>query len=101
MGEDSHITSIGNIIYTHYAILLILVSFILLLAMVGCIVITLKEKSALYNSPKPYGFTVGDLKANVSSLFVVGEIIIPKPICVGPGIEDFISKPICGGTGIP
>jgi len=100
MGEDSHITSIGNIIYTHYAILLILVSFILLLAMVGCIVITLKEKSALYNSPKPYGFTVGDLKANVSSLFVVGEIIIPKPICVGPGIEDFISKPICGGTGI-
>jgi NADH-ubiquinone oxidoreductase chain 6 len=101
MGEDSHITSIGNMIYTHYAILLILVSFILLLAMVGCIVITLKEKSALYNSPKPYGFTKGDLKANVASLCVAGEIIISKPICGGTGIEDFIPKPICGGTGIP
>ena len=43
--EVSHITSIGNIIYTNNNILLIIVSFILLLAMVGSIVITIKQKS--------------------------------------------------------
>jgi NADH-ubiquinone oxidoreductase chain 6 len=43
--ETSHITSIGNIIYTNNNILLIIVSFILLLAMVGSIVITMKQRS--------------------------------------------------------
>ena len=42
--ESSHITSIGNIMYTSYSIWLILTSIILLLAMVGAIVITIKEK---------------------------------------------------------
>ena len=37
-----HITSIGNIMYTSYAIWLLITSIILLLAMVGCIVITKK-----------------------------------------------------------
>ena len=45
LAETSHITSIGNILYGNYSIWLILTSIILLLAMVGCIVITLKEKS--------------------------------------------------------
>ena len=40
--ENSHITSIGNILYTNYNMWLILASFILLLAMVGSIVITIK-----------------------------------------------------------
>lgn len=40
--EFSHITSIGNILYTNYSIWLILASLILLLAMVGSIVITIK-----------------------------------------------------------
>lgn len=44
LAENSHITSIGNILYGNYSIWLILTSIILLLAMVGCIVITLKEK---------------------------------------------------------
>lgn len=44
LAETSHITSIGNIIYANYSIWLIITSIILLLAMVGCIVITLKEK---------------------------------------------------------
>lgn len=44
LAETSHITSIGNILYGNYSIWLILTSIILLLAMVGCIVITLKEK---------------------------------------------------------
>jgi NADH-ubiquinone oxidoreductase chain 6 len=44
LGENSHITAIGNIMYTNYNIWLILASFILLLAMVGAIVITIKQK---------------------------------------------------------
>lgn len=44
LSESSHITSIGNIMYTSYSIWLILTSVILLLAMVGAIVITIKQK---------------------------------------------------------
>jgi NADH-ubiquinone oxidoreductase chain 6 len=44
LSETSHITSIGNIMYTSYSIWLILTSVILLLAMVGAIVITIKQK---------------------------------------------------------
>jgi NADH-ubiquinone oxidoreductase chain 6 len=43
LAEASHITSIGNIMYTSYSIWLILTSIILLLAMVGAIVITIKN----------------------------------------------------------
>jgi len=43
LAESSHITSIGNVIYTSYPIWLILTSLILLLAMVGAIVITIKQ----------------------------------------------------------
>jgi len=42
LAEMSHITTIGNIIYTVYPLWLILTSLILLLAMVGAIIITLK-----------------------------------------------------------
>ena len=45
LAETSHITSIGNILYGNYSIWLIITSIILLLAMVGCIVITLKPQS--------------------------------------------------------
>lgn len=44
LSETSHITSIGNILYTTYSIWLILTSIILLLAMVGAIVITIKQR---------------------------------------------------------
>lgn len=44
LAESSHITSIGNIMYTNYNMWLIIASFILLLAMVGAIVITIKQK---------------------------------------------------------
>jgi NADH-ubiquinone oxidoreductase chain 6 len=40
-----HMTSIGNIMYTNYNVWLIMASFILLLAMVGAIVITIKPKN--------------------------------------------------------
>ncbi len=45
LSETSHITSIGNIMYTSYSIWLILTSIILLLAMVGAIVITINQKN--------------------------------------------------------
>lgn len=44
LSEANHITSIGNIMYTSYSIWLIITSIILLLAMVGAIVITIKQK---------------------------------------------------------
>ena len=44
LAEISHITSIGNILYGNYSIWLILTSIILLLAMVGSIIITIKQK---------------------------------------------------------
>ncbi len=44
LSESSHITSIGNIMYTNFSIWLILTSIILLLAMVGAILITIKPK---------------------------------------------------------
>lgn len=44
LAETTHISSIGNIMYTSYCIWLIITSIILLLAMVGAIVITIKQK---------------------------------------------------------
>lgn len=44
LSETTHITSLGNIMYTSFSIWLIITSIILLLAMVGAIVITIKQK---------------------------------------------------------
>ena len=44
LAETTHITSIGNIMYTSHLMWLIITSIILLLAMVGAIVITIKQK---------------------------------------------------------
>lgn len=44
LAETTHITTLGNVIYTAYPLLLIITSIILLLAMVGAIVITIKQK---------------------------------------------------------
>lgn len=45
LAETSHITAIGNVLYGNYSIWLIITSIILLLAMVGAIVITLKPQT--------------------------------------------------------
>ena len=42
--ETSHISTIGNILYTSYNIWLFIASIILLLSMVGAIIITIKNK---------------------------------------------------------
>jgi len=44
LAETTHISSLGNIMYTNYSIWLIITSIILLLGMVGAIVITIKQK---------------------------------------------------------
>jgi len=49
LSETSHITSIGNIMFTSFSIWLILTSIILLLAMIGAIVITIKQKDSPYD----------------------------------------------------
>lgn len=46
LSEISHISAIGNIMYANYSIWLIITSFILLLAMVGTIVITINQDNA-------------------------------------------------------
>ena len=43
--EASHITSIGNVMYTNYFLWLIITSVILLLAMVGAIIITVRPNN--------------------------------------------------------
>lgn len=48
--DNTDIVSIGNIMYTSYSIWLLITSIILLLAMVGAIVITIKQKKLVYNS---------------------------------------------------
>ena len=46
INETGHISAIGNILYTSYNIWLFMASFILLLAMVGAIVITIEKKNS-------------------------------------------------------
>ena len=46
LSETTHITTLGNIMYTSHSMWLIITSIILLLAMVGAIVITIKQKSS-------------------------------------------------------
>lgn len=43
LAEVSHITSIGNILYTSYPMLLLITSIILMLSMIGSIIITIKQ----------------------------------------------------------
>jgi len=42
IADSSDITAIGNVFYGHFAILIVIVAGILMLAMVGCIAITMK-----------------------------------------------------------
>ncbi len=50
MAETSHMSTIGNILYTSYNIWLFIASIILLLAMIGAIIITIKQD----NTVSPY-----------------------------------------------
>ena len=81
------VSSYNNDIYG----LIILIIFFILLTMgfiyelgKNALTIDSRQISAVNKDlPKPYGFTKGALKANVASLCVAGEILIPKPICGG------------------
>jgi NADH-ubiquinone oxidoreductase chain 6 len=69
LAETGHISSIGNIMYTSYSIWLILTSIILLLAMVGAIVITIKQKNSY--PPKPYSFINSSLHSGLDLKSIV------------------------------
>lgn len=82
----THITSIGNVMYSVYAVWLILVSIILLLAMVGAIVINIKQKTLEIN--KKYSSSLSKdtiilqskinfslLKTKLIRIFIIGTII--------------------------
>ena len=75
--EISHITSIGNTLYSNLFILLIVTSFILLLAMVGSIVITVREKNLtqLDLQPLTSNFLLAKgIKNFVAMLIILGLI---------------------------
>ena len=57
LSENSDITSLGNVLYTSYPIWLIITSIILLLAMIGAIVITIKQEHSTTIS-QPEGLVV-------------------------------------------
>ena len=69
IAEISDISTIGNILYGNYSTWLILTAIILLLAMVGCIVITLKDKTSNTEdnttNPTPHSFTSLPLQSKV------------------------------------
>jgi NADH-ubiquinone oxidoreductase chain 6 len=48
MGALNEMTAIGNILYTSHAMLLLITSIILLLAMIGAIIVTLGHKTASF-----------------------------------------------------
>ena len=72
LAETSHITSIGNTLYGNYAMWLIITTVILLLAMVGCIVITLKDKNSntgvTSNDSIPHSFTYMPLQSGIFTI---------------------------------
>ena len=57
IAETTHITTIGSIIYTNYSIWIMITSIILLLAMVGAIVITIKQKKRISSMVEPPFYT--------------------------------------------
>ena len=82
LAETTHISSIGDIMYTSYSIWLILTSIILLLAMVGAIVITIKQSQNILKEtygvgkanekPKPHIFADTYVRSGlVSSPFAI------------------------------
>lgn len=75
LAETNHITSIGNIMYTHLSIWLIIASIILLLAMVGAIVITIKQKvSGLDKRSSIFSNTPNTVKAMSVPVGVLGPV---------------------------
>jgi NADH-ubiquinone oxidoreductase chain 6 len=78
LSEISDITNIGNIMYSNYSIWLIITSIILLLAMVGAIVITIKQKDTSKYIDKYNKLYSDILKGNMNikalSIFMVISI---------------------------
>ena len=74
LSETTHITSLGNIMYTNYSIWLIITSAILLLAMVGAIVITIKQKNLTIYNYKAKKFNYLNLYKKKGDFSLIGKI---------------------------
>lgn len=99
LAENSHITSIGNTLYGNYAMWLIITTVILLLAMVGCIVITLKDKNSntgvTSNDSIPHSFTYMPLQSGIFTINrskVIGLVCSIITAFVAYGIRLIIMK---------
>lgn len=75
----NHISSIGNILYSSLYILLIIISLVLLLAMVGAIVVTLKRNTSLkqvnLNSDAFSCTSVIDIYTHLQGIFYLQVIV--------------------------
>ena len=81
LSENSDITSLGNVLYTSYSIWLIITSIILLLAMVGAIVITIKQN---YSSASAQPKSLAVMRSGWFSYFKVNKNIIFITLCLIP-----------------
>lgn len=75
LAETGHITSIGSVLYTNYNMWLLIASFILLLAMVGCIVITLKSDT--YSNKRSFK---GALSLSRAPIYSTKDVISSEPL---------------------
>lgn len=93
IAEFSHIASIGNILYANNSASLIITSIILLVAMIGTIILTIKPQNDNYlwtnkslyslNSPKPHSFANNALQSGDSLTEILVNINALMPQLAG------------------
>lgn len=88
--ESNHIASIGNVMYTIYILWLILAALILVLAMLGAIVITIKPHSS--STEAPGAFTDTTLQSTTpwwAILMALFAFIVAMPGIISGNTNDF------------
>lgn len=80
MTETSHIVAVGMILYTVFNMWLLLASLILLLAMVGSIIITVKKKG--FSSVVEYLFYTQEVKGSIPLIPIYGKFFNLTVKCI-------------------
>ena len=80
MTETSHIVAVGMILYTVFNMWLLLASLILLLAMVGSIIITIKKKG--FSSVVEYLFYTQEVKGSIPLIPIYGKFFNLTVKCI-------------------
>ena len=80
MTETSHIVAVGMILYTVFNMWLLLASLILLLAMVGSIIITIKKKG--FSSVVEYLFYTQEVKGSIPLIPICGKFFNLTVKCI-------------------